>query len=407
MSTQITRDQQSLSAIEAFLAEVGGPAKTAAEANTETGSQGGETSHPVKNVDDSTQKAETGARAAENTKDVKDMIAGPAMVDSTKPASAGTAKEDQLQIGTTKAPTGEQPSVETGSVKGDKDDPGTSHPASADNKSIDGGQKFGGDVDAMDLAKLANEVRDLGNEICATIAAEAGAAPAKQAAAPAAFAPATKQAEIDPTLAQHLGWEMAGLVTGNFDKAAADSLVQSTLAGVIKEAADDADNVIGYLNDYAAAVQASQLKHAQDPNMLAAMAGGAPEAGAGGVPSGDGGAGGEGGQGGQGEMGPEEIEQLLQQLGVTPEELMQILQDEQAGEGAGGEAAEAGAGAGGMPAGGMAAGGPPGMEAQASAGGGKKSMTAKPEAKAAVDSYIREVVGRSRAKKAAAAAAAK
>ena len=50
-----------LTTIDQFLQKV--RVKTAAEANTEPGSIGGETSHPVKDVDDSTQDAEEGERS--------------------------------------------------------------------------------------------------------------------------------------------------------------------------------------------------------------------------------------------------------------------------------------------------------------------------------------------------------
>lgn len=156
---------QSMRSIDRFLQEVAAE-KRAAEAHTEPGSVGGGTTHPVKNVDDSTEEATEGARAAENTADVK-ADQGPASVESTpenvaaKKASArkqavdgkseggsinppGTASEDQLQIGTKKEPTGQDPAVETSSAKAEKEDAtggrlgNTTHPARTNNGELDG-----------------------------------------------------------------------------------------------------------------------------------------------------------------------------------------------------------------------------------------------------------------------------
>ena len=73
--------QGTLGTIEQFVKEVG--TKTAA-ANTEAGGHEGETTHPVKDVDDRTEDAEEGARSAENTQDVKsdDTGQGQASVDA-------------------------------------------------------------------------------------------------------------------------------------------------------------------------------------------------------------------------------------------------------------------------------------------------------------------------------------
>ena len=133
-------------------------AEKRAEAHTEPGSVGGGTTHPVKDVDDDTETATEGFRSQENSADVK-ADEGPASVDSTpegvanKKANArrklavdgksesgdinppGTAASDQLQIGTKKEPTGEDPAVETSSAKAEKEDASggrlgnTTHPA--------------------------------------------------------------------------------------------------------------------------------------------------------------------------------------------------------------------------------------------------------------------------------------
>ncbi len=81
--------RQSLSTIESFLATIGG--EKVAEANTEAGSQGGATSHPVKSVEDNTRPAAEGARSAENTKDVKKDQGDPS-VDATPEAGRFTQR---------------------------------------------------------------------------------------------------------------------------------------------------------------------------------------------------------------------------------------------------------------------------------------------------------------------------
>jgi len=458
--------QMSMITIDDFIGKTGA-VKTAEEAHTEPGSIGGETKHPVKNVDDRTEAAKEGARSAENTKDVKADQGEPA-VDNTavaKAASAnpfalaarfaagqktaaatkkaegaaqvaGSAEDDQLQIGTKKAPTGEDPAHETSSAKGGKEDGqyqgSSTHPARTDNDKLDG-HKYASDVS---LEKLAADMKTLGEDLCAAItydARDGGAT--KQAAqrqsSPQAQQP-TKQASFDPQVAHQAGWEMAALLNGTFDKQASDSLVVGTLEDVIKTASDDADNVAAYLGQYFA----KQAEGSQEPppDPAAMMGGGAgggmPMGGAGGEeggpmgaagapggggPEGMGGPGGDaGGPGGPGGGGGEEaqLQAILDQLGITPEQLMQMLAQEQAQGGGGGAPGGPGGSAPGGPMGGaggapMAGGGGPGgggLEASASDRGGTTKQAASKQggakvAAADMRNYLTELVGRSRAQK--------
>lgn len=300
----------SLKTIDQFLKQV---QKSAAEANTEPGSIGGETSHPVKDVDDSTQDAKEGERSKENEKDVKKEQGKPG-VDSTpdnvaKAAAAkraaegksedgslnppGTAAEDQLQIGTKKQPTGEEPSVETQSVKAEKEDSSgselgtTSHPARTNNSELDG-YKYA----EYSIEKLEKLASDIGNNLLVLITESQKQAAVKPAQKQAAQKEAAQKEEVD--LAGQAGYELAGLVAGDFDKQAADQLVQSTIADLIKTASDDAEKVAIYLQSFYAeqekqAKQANQrrVKKAEgemppggDP--AAMMGGGAPPPGGGG-----------------------------------------------------------------------------------------------------------------------------
>jgi hypothetical protein len=170
-----TSAQSTLGTIEQFIGTVGARQKQA-EANTEPGSIGGATSHPVKNVDDRTEPAKEGARSKENTTDVKEDQ-GKLSVESAPEATAksaaallagfakkaegggavstpGSAADDHLQIGTNVQPTGDDKSNETSSAKAGKEDPGSTHPARTDNTALDG-HKYAGDDG---LKKIAAEI---------------------------------------------------------------------------------------------------------------------------------------------------------------------------------------------------------------------------------------------------------
>lgn len=444
--------QSSVSTIDDFITSVG-ISKVAADPISEPGSKGGETSHPVKSVDDRLTKAKEGERSAENTKDVKEDQGKPSVENApeAKTASAasifqvasrfakkadgdavskpGSAEDDQLQIGTKKAPTGEDKSVETASAKAGKEDPGSSHPARTDNDSLDG-HKYAADAP---LEKLAMAMRDIGNDICAQVhylsnqqgsTATAEKAAAAQTDNRPATAPRGSQAPaLDPNLAKQAGWELAGLINGTHDKQAVDRMVNEALYGVVKTASEDADRFIAYSREYF-------TKLAEGEEAPESEAGGgsgpAPGGGGGGAPPPGGGGeeeailaglgGGEPGmEGGGGEPGGDQavqqLAQILEQLGVTPEELQQAM--EAGGMGGGGMGGPPGGGMGGPPpdAGGgmppppggggmppMGGGGgapPPGMEAMASAGSHKTAAVDK----SAVANYVREVVARSRTRK--------
>lgn len=420
----------SMRTIDRFLQEVAATEKRAAEAHTEPGSVGGPTTHPSKNVDDSTEEATEGARARENEADVK-ADEGPASVDNTpknvadKKAAArklamdgksesgdvnppGTAAEDQLQIGTKKEPTGEDPAVETNSAKAEKEDSSggrlgnTTHPARTNNGELDG-YKYA----EMSIDQLAKVASDMGNNLLAQLANLQKQAELKgdqhkldvdgdgelEGSDFAALRNGAKgkkkedeKAAVD--LAGQAGWELAGLLSGNFDKKAADSLVHSALEDIIKTASDDADKVAAFLANYNE--ELSKKAEGEMPVDPAAMGGApvGPEAEmaddmTGGAPAGD------------------QVEQLaaiLEQLGISPEELEAAM------------AAEGGAGA--APAGAEAptegeededaASAAPGMEVSASDKGATKSAKAKTAAakkgaaNAQVRDYIQEILDRSR-----------
>jgi hypothetical protein len=461
--------QASLGTINEFLEKVGEEEKAALgsdgpTATSEPGSQGGETEHPVKNVDDRLeQPADTGDRFAENSSDAKsdDTGQGAPSVDNTSEAKAkvagakqagndeGAAADDQLQIGTNVQATGDDPSNETSSTKNTKEDDGyegsSSHPARTDNDEIDG-HKYARDLSGMSLEKLAGLMQDAGNDLCATIAVgadgqqkqamktvESEQGSTHKVCPGCGGAPCRcgdKEAAARAELAQQAGWDLAGLLTGDMDKQAADRMVHETISGIIKQASDDADNVIEYLTHYAqtkrameddAMAGAAEAEEESGPMggegpppeaggeggedaMAAALGGGAPPPDAGGAPGGE---------------DPEALLQLLAQLGIPPEQLIQLLQQEGGAEGgmAGGMPPGMG-GEGGMPpgmggpegAGGM----PPGMGGPEGAGGMPPGMevaagdnASQHQKNAAMRDYLIELLTRSRQKEAQAQAAAK
>jgi hypothetical protein len=415
---------QSMKSIDRFLREVAATEKRAAEAHTEPGSVGGPTTHPVKNVDDSTEEATEGSRSAENTADVK-ADQGKPSVDSTPEGVAdkkavdgksesgsinppGTASQDQLQIGTKKEPTGEDPSVETSSAKAEKEDAAggrlgnTTHPARTNNSELDG-YKYA----EMPVEQLAKVAADMGNRLLAELAnlqkqAELVGGQHKldvnnngkiDGSDLSSLRNGGKKEEAEEDddddekeaadLAGQAGWELAGLLSGNFDKKAADSLVQHTLEEIIKTASEDADKVAEFLISYqdelskkaegempagvdpAAMMAGPPMGGGEDAAMADAMAGGAPPAGEGG----------------------DDIAQLaavLEQLGISPEELEAAMAGGNAGPAEGAPAEDA-------------AGDAPGMEVEASdKGQGKKAAAKKVSADRSVRDYIQEVLERSR-----------
>ena len=427
--------QQSVATIDQFLQAVGH--MKAADGFTplsEPGSIGGETEHPVKKVDDRLEKAKEGFRSSENSKDVKEDQGKPSVENAAEAkagvdrragnvfnvagqfafgqqkradgvvSQGGSAEDDHMNIGLRAAPTGEDPSNETDSAKAGKEDKrqgnmgGTDHPASTENDKIDG-HKWAAD---LSLEKLAAAMKDVGDNLCAQIAwvsQQQGNFKTAQAAQQYS-GQQYQRGDIDPYLAQQLGWEMAGLVNGTFDKQAADSLVVGTLEQIVKTASDDADRFIHFMDHFIKEAEDEVLPEmgngggmppdagspppgggGEEEAMLAALGGGV-DAGGGGHPL--------GGEGGGGEVDDAEamqLAQILEQLGVSPEELEQAMREEAAGNG------------GDLPPGDGSEGG--GMEVQASDRSGRgRQKQAETDKHAQARQYISEIVQRSRARRA-------
>jgi len=363
--------RQALNTIGQFLQEVKSHQKIA-RANTEPETAGGTTEHPIKDDDDGTKPSKELSRAKEHDKDNKEQV-GEASLAATAEKGAsllkaskdeGTIVEDatesQLQIGTKKAPTGEDPATVTETAGDTYHDPGTTHPARTDNDDLDG-KKYA----SVTTEKLAGMVASQGNDLLELIA--------RGFSAPGDTFP-TKTAEAGTKAAASAGVAIADAVDQPFDKSAFDQAVYGEVRSLVKESLSDAVNVYDFLTAYTTTLQ----KQAMDPAMMdPAMTGGGappmdPAMAGGGAPPMDPAMMGGGGGGGE-----EEIIMMVQQLleaGVPPEEIMQILQ--QSGIDLGGEM-----GGGAPPMDPAAMGGEPpmdpaamgGMEAMASAGAGKQA----------------------------------
>ena len=444
---------QSMNSIDRFLQEVAATEKQAAEAHTEPGSIGGSTEHPVKDVDDFTEEAKEGFRSAENDADVK-ADQGPPSVDNTpegvadKKAAAvdgksesgginppGTAAEDQIQIGTKKEPTGMDPSVETSSVKAEKEDPASApdgsvghsvSPARTNNSELDG-YKYA----ELKLEQHAKVASDLGNSLLATVAnmskqaeleggqdkldvdgdgkLEGSDFAALRNGADAKDDKSKPEVKEAADTAGQAGWELAGLLSGKFDKRAADAMVQDTLEQIIGTANSDAEKVAEYLFAYDAETQKQamgEMPQGVDPAALA----GEEEAGMGMPPEmageeagmADAMAGGDPAMAGGGGEDIEQLVAVLEQLGISPEELEAAMASEGGGEEMGGMPPMGGGEEmGGMPPMGggdpmeeeLAADAAPGMEVEASA---KQAAAKRGSANKSTRDYIQEVLERSR-----------
>lgn len=449
--------QESMNTIDKFIREVGATEKIAAEANTEAGSIGGATEHPVKDVDDHTDDADEGFRSKENDKDVK-ADEGPPSVDNQPIAtpektaegkseggaagdpvqSPGSAADDQIQIGTVKEPTGDDPSVETGSVKEEKEDSGgpggpTAHPATTENNSLDGLKYAESELEEMPLEDLAKVASNLNNALLAELAVHDFRKDAGNDTSGSVTNLGAKEAADDEVAAQ-AGWELAGLLTGDFDKEAADALVEGTLEEIIKTASGDADNVSSFLTNYSEEINRQEYdagtKQANEEALAAMLQGGGGEEGGmpeeatmdavqgmGGPETGGEGGGLEellGGMGGgeeeelagmgeeglpeEGEGDAEQLMEILEELGVSPEELEEAIAAE--GEGGLDEGGLGGGLEGGL--GGGLEGGLPqeapeeqaaGLEVEAA---DKAAAAKKGSAGNAVRDYIQELISRSR-----------
>lgn len=392
--------QENLKTIEDFVESL--TSTKTAGANMEPTTQGGTTSHPIKNEDDGTQDATTGASVAETKKEVISDL-GNLSVDGRPAEQAGNASDNSTNIGM-KAVGPDEIKVEATEKK---EDPGSSHPARADNESID---KSSADLNSMPFSELLKLASDIGNDL---VTHASGGWTPNHARFSQQSTGTQKQAsyvpqdidgrrEMERGLVDFVGVDMAKILSGTMDKRSADEMASRAAYDLIKEAEDDADRVgqclAGYFQEKEAmgeeGLPPGDVPGAEDA--MSAMGGGDDSEGEDMLSSLSGP--GDPMQPGAGELeellsslgiteedllaaisgeeGPGKIQQMLAELGMSEEELLQIIAGDEAGGTGGGPAGAPG----GVPAEPALPSAPPGME---------------DTAKLARD-YIKEVASRSR-----------
>jgi hypothetical protein len=294
-----------------------GAAKNIRVVNKAASSEGvGQSTSPTEKLDGGVRDVTTGDRASENDADLRKAVPGNNVIDTK---IRDFPNYNQIQLGTKKTPTGEDPSTER-DLAGRPIDSETSSPANAD---------FGEKYSSMAFDEMRKVSNDLANKfIDGVLNGEVlGAAPSKGSTE------AEKQAAIDPNTAAAAGYNLASAVAdGTLEGYLKEAAVQ-TVASAIQE---------GYARaDLIAPIIFAGIKQANDEAGQAAMAGNLPpEVATGGAPGGMP-PGGPGGPGGPGEMSPggeggeggqdqdaeiNEIANLLIEQGIPIEALLEKLQ---------------------------------------------------------------------------------
>jgi len=346
--------------------------KSAAPVPSDPGGYQGASSHPTTSADNNCQTAQTGARASEYESDIKKQQ-GAVSVDNTPEMSQEGRQDDvQLNIGTSAKATGEDPSSEK-DFKGDKDDPGTTAPAKAND-----GEKYS----AVNFKEARQHCSNLGNDILANLinfgtgkltAEKAAEMPAAlQAAHEKKETPAEEKKEHSEGGSelkgdQHKldvnnngkieGSDLAALRSGDkaasfkagyelatalgLNKEAAEATVRDICANTIREADEMAELFIGFMNSKRAAEdmgdEATEGEDHSAPGDDASGASDAPaglEAMMGGDAMGDAPVAAEGAPSEDETL--QELAMALEELGIPPEALLQAVEEQGAG-GAGGE----------------------------------------------------------------------
>ena len=397
----MARMQRSLFAqLNALAEEInGGAEKSAAQKKVagptpaDPGGYQGASSHPSTSVDNDVQSASTGARASEYEADIKKQQGAPAVDNTPEMSQEGRQDEVQLNINTNAKATGEDPAAEH-DYKGDKDDPGTSHPAKTND-----GEKYS----HVSFKEARDRCSNLGNDILAHLinfggnkvkAADElkgdqhkldvdndGKIEGSDLAALRSGEKSESHCDDDDDdkkeAAYRAGYELAAAL--GVEKQAAEAAVRDVCANTLREADEMADLFIGFANEKSAgedpmeeAAEGESHEHgdtgsgasdAAPPVDMGDMMGGAgPEAGLDAAPPGE-------------DEALQELAMALEELGISPEELLQMVQGGAGGDPAaamGGDPAAAmggdpAAAMGGDPAAAMGGAPAPGMDAKVAA----------------------------------------
>lgn len=358
----MARMQRSLFAqLNALAEEISGSAeksaaqtKVAGPTPADPGGYQGASSHPSTSVDNDVQSASTGARASEYEADVKKQQGALAVDNTPEMSQEGRQDEVQLNINTNAKATGEDPSTEH-DYKGDKDDPGTSHPAKTND-----GEKYS----SVTFKEARDRCSNLGNDILAHLinfggnkvkAADElkgdqhkldvdndGKIEGADLAALRSGEKAEKPEEAadEKAAAYNAGYELAKAL--GVEKQAAEAAVREVCANTLREADEMADLFIGFATEKSAGEDpmeeaaegetheggaGSGASDAAPPADMGAMMGGAPEAGLDAAPPSE-------------DEALQELAMALEELGISPEELLQMVSAE-GGMGGGGDPAAA------------------------------------------------------------------
>lgn len=307
---------------------------------SKTASDLGTTTHPIDSIPDRSSEPSRGSGDAQDSKDMKEK--GPTHTEGRGVVNeTGTQESAQTQLGLRKSETGNDPSVEQG-YKTTSLDPGSTHPARADNESI--GTKY---------ASLSNsQLSDLHDSLANSILADL--VNSKQASVTVGHTKAASPRVADKDFAA--GYELAQQL--GLQKNAAEKYVADVSEGIIRDALTDADNFGSFYTAYLQKVatdetdsENSESGDAEYPEKEYSESAGPPaaqgeESGlslgdvlsqtAGSDPAAD--------MAAQGAPSDEqaltELVSALQELGISPEELMQASQE--SGGGMGGDPAAMG-----------------------------------------------------------------
>jgi len=358
----MARMQRSLFAQLNALAEEISQSKTAAEKSagpvpSDPGGYMGASSHPSAHTDNRVQDAPEGARIREYEADIKEQQGALAVDNTPEMSQEGRQDDVQLNLNTNSSAVGEDPAIEK-DYKGTKDDPGTSHPA----KTTDG-EKYG----SVSFKEARAMCGDLGNDILANLINFGAGKLTKQSEMPEALKKHKEkndkgnlkgdQHKLDvdndgkiegsdlaalragKEAAFKAGYEIAA--AAGVEKEAAEAAVQEVCANTLRDTDVMADLLLGYLSGQKRANDAlEEAAEGEDHDVPGDAASGASDAPPGLEAMMGGDMGGDMG-GGMGEPSEEEAVQelamALEELGISPEELMAAVSGGGAEGGVGGE----------------------------------------------------------------------
>lgn len=314
-----------------WLDKVSPPEKTASAksaASKDPGGYSGPTSHPSKEIDNNTHETPEGARSRENEEDVKRDV--PASVDATTPGGGGDEESKMPNIGLHQTETGKDPKVED-DYKGTKDDPGTTHPANAE----DVGDKYASLVESNKIDELLKLHKQASDSLLAALTVKLHEDEKVATVTPARATTPKTTTKSENTKAAEAGYKLAEML--GMTKESADQAAEAMVAHFVKEATSDADRVGPFFVTYVHELQKKaegEMPPGMPPPGMDPAAGGMPPPGAEGPPPGPPGAEGGmppgaegppgGGEGGQ--LSPEVLQQIiaaLQEAGIhSPEQLL-------------------------------------------------------------------------------------